>query len=393
MTFAQANDDFNLQHTLQTRLIEFLHLAIKNGYHAGIKESIDAQRIAGLCNITDKNRLFWGLRSLLCSDHDEWKGFEELYQAYWTPGNRTIEYQAAKGPAMDQEMEQPSSSPQNGKSSTQADRTQQSSDGDVGGQGTSQKGASHAEVLEQSDFQLLIDKPSMREVELLVERLAQRMQRRAIRRQQLQRKGNKIHLRQTLRNSLRYGGTPLKLAYKARQKQQPRLIMLTDVSRSMSIYSYLFLRFARGILNAFRFAEAFAYHTRLLPISDVLRQADLTKMKESLALISHGWSGGTRIGESLHYFNQNYSSRVNSKSVVIIVSDGLDTGETDLLAQQLNNIKQRCHKLVWLNPLLGRDGYEPRAAAMQVALPFIDVFAPAHNIQSLRDLEPVLTSL
>jgi uncharacterized protein with von Willebrand factor type A (vWA) domain len=392
MTVASVQDDYDLQESLQLRLIEFVRLAKQNGYHAGLKETMDAQRIAELCGITDSNQLFWGLRSLLCSDHDEWKDFEALFQAYWKLANSQVRYQSAKGQSVDKESAQQQSTDKGGHSSD-ADNVQTDGDGESAGQRGIQKGASSNETLERTDFQLIADVSSMREVERLVERLAQRMRRRVVRKQRLHRKGKQIHLRHTMRNSLRYGGVPLQLAFKTRIKRQPRLILITDVSRSMSLYSYLFLRFARGVLNAFRFAEAFAYHTRLVPISDVLRQADLKQVSESLALLSNGWSGGTRIGESLEQFNTNYSGHLNSNSVIVIVSDGLDTGDADLLTEQLVKIKRRCRKLVWLNPLLGREGYEPKAAAMHSALPFIDIFASAHNVQSLRNLEPVLTSL
>ncbi|MGD8958136.1 MAG: VWA domain-containing protein, partial [Chromatiaceae bacterium] len=189
------------------------------------------------------------------------------------------------------------------------------------------------------------------------------------------------------------GGIPMELVYRRRCRRQPRLILIVDVSRSMSLYSQVFLRFARGVVNAFRDASAFAYHTRLVPVTEALRQTDLMRMRSSLALISQGWSGGTRIGECLQQFNDDYARLLNSRSVVIIVSDGLDTGEPAALAAELARIQQRCRKLVWLNPLLGREGYEPRTRGMLAALPYIDLFAPAHNLQSLQALEPVLSGL
>jgi uncharacterized protein with von Willebrand factor type A (vWA) domain len=110
-------------------------------------------------------------------------------------------------------------------------------------------------------------------------------------------------------------------------------------------------------------------------------------------LISQGWSGGTRLGEALRRFTRDYGRRVNSRTLFIMVSDGLDTGEPDLPAQQLAEIRRRCRKVVWLNPLLGRGGYEVKTGAMLAALPHLDVFAPADNLQSLLALEAVCTSL
>ncbi len=134
-------------------------------------------------------------------------------------------------------------------------------------------------------------------------------------------------------------------------------------------------------------------YTALVHITDALKQPDVTRVRESLALISQGWSGGTRLGEALQRFARDYSARINSRTLFIIVSDGLDTGEPELLAQQLASIRRRCRKIVWLNPLLGREGYEPKTGAMLAALPHIDVFAPAHTLQSLLALEPVLTNV
>ncbi len=233
----------------------------------------------------------------------------------------------------------------------------------------------------------------MRALERLVESLARRMRRRLVRRERIQRIGTRLHLRHTIRTSLPFGGTPLRLAFRQRRRRQPRLILITDVSRSMSMYSFLFLRFARGIVTAFRDADAFACHTRLVHITDALRQPDQTRLAQSLALISQGWSGGTRLGASLATFVHDYGRYLNSRTIVIIVSDGLDTGEPAELAHQLAALRERCRRLVWLNPLLGRPGYEPKTGAMLAALPHLDLFAPAHNLQSLAALESELATL
>ncbi len=380
-----------LSASIEARLVEFVRLARANGFQVGVRESIDAQRIARCCGVTDPQRLHWGLRSLLCSGQDDWDRYAELFDAYWRPAKRQARYQPMAGAPADKQggAKGPGGAAGSG---ADADQPQPGQGDDAGSSGT-RKGASYRESLTQTDFRFMADTGSMRDAERLVERLAKRMRRRMVRRQRVQRQGRRIHLRRTVRNSLRYGGTPLQLAFRQRTRRQPRLILLTDVSRSMSLYSYVFLRFARGIVNAFRDADAFACHTRLVHITDALRQPDLVRVRESLALISLGWSGGTRIGESLQRFEQDYAARMNSRTVFIIVSDGLDTGEPELLAGQLASIRRRCRKLVWLNPLLGREGYEPKTGAMLAALPHLDVFAPAHNLQSLLALEPVLTSL
>ncbi len=377
---------------LQQRLLEFVRLLRGNGFRVGVGEELDAQRVALACGVTESQRLRWGLRALLCSDQDEWQRFDELFETYWQPSNMHSAYQPRPGAPVNAGQSGKGGRPGRQGAADEADAAA-SGDGADAAEGGTREGASAGEHLARADFQFLADSGQMREMERLVERLARRMRRRLIRRHRVQRQGQRIHLRGTLRNCLRFGGMPMQLAYRQRCRRQPRLILIVDVSRSMSRYSTVFLRFARGIVNVFRDAVAFAYHTRLVPITDALRQTDPGRMRDSLALISQGWSGGTRIGKCLQRFNDDYGQLLGSRSLVVIVSDGLDTGEPERLAQQLARIKGRCRRLIWLNPLLGRAGYQPRTRGIQAALPYLDLFAPAHNLHSLQALEPELTAL
>ena len=392
-----ALDDPQLADFLQTRLVEFVRLARSNNFRVGVAEELDAQTVALKCGLDDSRRLRWGLRALLCSDQDDWQRFDELFDAFWLPGNVKSRYSTATGGVAKKKRPDTRSAAdgaqQEAVSSTDAD-SQCTDDGDAtpDGSGT-REGASFKASLAQTDFQALVDPDEMRAVEALVDRLARQMRKRAIRRQRISKTGNRINLRQTLRGSLRFGGTPLVLHYRERVKRQPRLVLIVDVSRSMSMYSFFFLRFARGLVSVFRDVSVFAFHTHLVPITEALKQTDLMRVRNSLAMVSQGWSGGTRIGESLATFNDKYGQIVNSRTVAVIVSDGLDTGDPEDLATQLARIRPRCRKLVWLNPLLGRGGYEPVSQGMQAALPYLDLFAPAHNLDSLQALEPALTRL
>lgn len=372
---------------LQRRLVGFVRHARLNGYRVGVAEEVDAQVVVTRTGIASADRLRWGLRSLLCSNHDDWSRFDDLFDAYWLPGN-----------AASQVSDSVTGS---GRNANQGNGQEQgetaladsgTGSGDSDDEGT-RGGASVQELLERADFGQLANSGQMRAVERLVESLARRMRRRLIRRERVQRDGRRLHLRHTLRASLPYGGMPLRLIHRQRRRRQPRLIVVTDVSRSMSMYSLLFLRFARGILGAFRDADAFACHTRLVPISEALRQPDRRRLAENLALISQGFAGGTRIGASLGTLVDDYGQRLNRRTVLIIISDGLDTGEPDELACQLERLQQRCRRVVWLNPLLGRPGYEPKTGALLAALPHIDLFAPAHNLESLAALESELAAL
>ncbi len=389
-------DEAQLADLLQQRLVEFVRLARSNNFRVGVAEELDAQNVALKCGLDNSTRLRWGLRALLCSDQDDWQRFDELFDAFWHPANvKSHVRSAAGGPAKKQPgTGNPEQAP--GRQSKRGSDADSSASGESGeaidGSGT-REGASSTASLAKMDFQALVDPDELRAVEALVERLARRMRKRAIRRQRVSKTGRKIHLRKTLRGSLRYGGTPLTLHYCDKVKRQPRLVLIVDVSRSMSMYSFFFLRFARALLSVFRDVSVFAYHTHLIPITEALKQTDLIRVRNSLAMVSQGWSGGTRIGDSLATFNDKYGQILNSRSIAVIVSDGLDSGDPDHLATQLARIRPRCRKLIWLNPLLGRAGYEPVSQGMQAALPFLDLFAPAHNLDSLQALEPALTRL
>lgn len=393
---AAMQNELQLAGLLQRRLVEFVRLARSNNFRVGVAEELDAQKVALSCGITASTRLRWGLRALLCSSQDDWQRFDELYDAYWHPANvqsRVSAAAAGRSRKRPEPHNATESSRQEAVRSSDADSQGAGDSDDTSDGGGTREGASFAATLAKTDFQALADPDEMRAVETLVDRLARQMRKRAIRRQRVSKVGSRIDLRKTLRGSLRFGGDPLVLSYRERIKRQPRLVLIVDVSRSMSMYSFFFLRFARALVSVFRDVSVFAYHTHLLPITEALRQTDLIRVRNSLAMASQGWSGGTRIGASLATFNDKYGQIVNSRSVVVIVSDGLDTGEPDLLAAQLARIRARCRRLVWLNPLLGRSGYEPASQGMQAALPFLDLFAPAHNVNSLRELEPALTRL
>ncbi len=201
-------------------------------------------------------------------------------------------------------------------------------------------------------------------------------------------------LRRTIHRSVSHGGTPLDLVWRRRKPKPLRLVILLDASGSMSLYTAFFLRFIHGVVDAFREAEAFVFHTRLVHVSDSLRERDVSRAIDRLALMAEGIGGGTRIGESLATFNRWHAARViNSRTAVMILSDGYDTGEPERLAGEMRRLRRRCRRIIWLNPLIGWKDYAPEARGMRAALPYIDLFAPAHSLDSLAALEPYLARI
>jgi uncharacterized protein len=256
------------------------------------------------------------------------------------------------------------------------------------------EGASRAERLAETDFRKIADPEAIAEAHALAARLARTMRTRLSRRERARLKGRRVDLRRTIRRNICHGGVPIELVWRKKKRKPLRLVVLLDASGSMSLYTSVFVRFIHGVLDHFREAEAFLFHTRLVHVSVAMREKDVTRALERLTLLAEGVGGGTRIGESLATFNRWHAkSVINSRTCVMIVSDGYDTSAPATLAGEMQRLAKRCRRIVWLNPMIGWDGYEPRARGMQAALPHVDLFAPAHSLQALAALEPYLARL
>lgn len=252
---------------------------------------------------------------------------------------------------------------------------------------------SEREVLRQKDF------ADFTAEEIAAAREAiQRMQwpiaPKRMRRRSPREKGRKLDLRRTIRQSLRHHGEIMRLQHRGRMRKPRPIVVLCDISGSMEAYSRMLLHFMQAITSGMRRVESFVFGTRLTRITRHLRRRDVD---EALAVISgevDDWAGGTRIGEALKTFNYEWLRRtLRSGGVVLIISDGCDRGDTDLLEKEMARLQRNCHRLLWLNPLLRYEGYEPLTRGMQAALPHIDDFLPIHNLEALEQLGQVLTEM
>jgi uncharacterized protein len=208
-------------------------------------------------------------------------------------------------------------------------------------------------------------------------------------------KGHLIDLRRTLRRSLRSEGEILNWSYREPKLKPRPLVVIADISGSMERYTRLLLHFIYGMKSALsQPVEAFVFSTRLTRITRPLQIRDLDLALKNVGLLVNDWAGGTRIGESLKTFNFEWGRRVLGRgAVVLIISDGWDRGDVDLLKREMARLKRNCHRLIWLNPLLGAPDYEPLTRGIQAALPNIDYFLPVHNLASLEDLANRLAEL
>lgn len=348
-------------------------------------EALDAVRALEVVDVARRDEFYWALRTVLTSGPDDAATFDEMFAAFWT-AERLMELAAAAPPA---ELPATDGAAPAESASASQDVALASVDADELDREAEEHEValySPVEVLAQKDFgDLAADE--LGEVTRLAQRIARRLALRLSRRLRAARRGHLVDARRTLRRSLRYGGTALELIHRRRRIRKPDLVLICDVSRSMDTYSQFLLLFAYALQHTPARVETFVFSTQLSRITPLLRGAWADVLAALSATVQH-WSGGTRIGQCLQEFNERYApAHVGSRTVVIVLSDGLDTGDVGLLDAALSDLKRRAGRLVWLNPYLGRASYQPLARGMSTALPYLDVFASAHNLATLRELE------
>jgi len=252
---------------------------------------------------------------------------------------------------------------------------------------------SNREVLRHKDFAQMNPEESEAVKQMMAHLLWKVSERRT--RRHRPGKGHLIDLRRTLRRSLRSEGEIFSWFYREPKSKPRPLVVIADISGSMERYTRLLLHFIYGMKAALsQPVEAFVFSTRLTRITRPLQIRDLDLALKNVGLLVHDWAGGTRIGESLKTFNFDWGRRVLVHgAVVLIISDGWDRGDVKLLKSEMARLKRNCHRLIWLNPLLGAPEYEPLTRGIQAALPHIDYFLPVHNLASLEDLANRLAEL
>jgi uncharacterized protein with von Willebrand factor type A (vWA) domain len=378
------------------RLASFARTLRHNGFRVGLAETRDALSVLASAAAARPSSLQSALRALFCATHSDWEKFDAIFTAFWR-GRHMRTARALSGAVADSDKVSPRrvapAEPQQSPSRLLDQAARGESEGEAGGQGRPD-GASAAENLATTDLRHVTDPADIARAHDLAARLARTMRARLVRRQQVRAGGRRLDLRRTIHRNIAHGGTPIELVWRRRKDRPLRLVILLDASGSMSLYTAFFVRFLHGVVDAFREAEAFVFHTRLAHVSPSLRDRDVTRAVDKLALMAQGIGGGTRIGESLATFNRWHARRViNSRTAVMIVSDGYDTGEPERLSEEMRRLRRRCRRIIWLNPLIGWRDYSPVARGMQAALPYVDLFAPAHNLESLSRLAPYLAKL
>jgi uncharacterized protein len=365
-------------------IIEFCQFARKHGLSNGVQQTLAALEAAQAIGLVDRQMLALALRAVLSSSKEEWDLFTRIFELFLSTSQSSSGTDSKEGNEPRFKAHRPGAGSQTlmGLSGSDASQTD--------GQGKSVSGASAQQRLQKVD---LADVPDhdLHALEQISMRLFRKMSLRLSRRRKIKNLAERVDVRRTIRRSIPRGGDPIVLAFRGRKPQKHKLVIFLDVSGSMNSYSLFLVRFAYALQKYFKSVNTFLFSTNVVEITDLLRTRDLPQALRGLSTRAAGWAGGTKIGDSLRDFNRQHGRNLlSSNTVFIIFSDGWDTGEPELLAAELRNTRRRVRELIWLNPLLGLQEYAPVTRGMSAALPYVDVFAAAHNLESLLALEKYL---
>ena len=370
--------------TITESIVAFSQFVRNHGLNIGVEETELALQAAKGRLLTDRRNFKHALKIIFCANPEERQLYEKLFSLYWD--TNPIDLQENKNKMTLQGVVEK-------KANRSLVMIGRGKTNEHTAEAKNVSGANDAERIQQTDFSKIqeIDGGLLDEI---AAKLFKEMALRLRRRMKESRRQGPINLRRTIRRSIGYGGEPMDLYRRSQRKKKHRLIVLLDVSGSMDKYSFYLLRFVLALREHFRQAEAFVFSTSLIRISKALQHNYLEAVLSAISQKADNWSGGTKIGDCLRQFNEQYGKRMlNGLPFVIILSDGLDTGAPEILGKELYKIKKRSKKIIWLNPLKAMKGYEPTARGMSEAMPSIDEFCTAHNLQSLLALENILNDV
>lgn len=367
----------------------------QNGLRLGVAEADLA--LAALTHVTaaqpeDSRR---ALRAVCTGCKEEAERFDALFDSYWLDAGRVKQKVIpTKSSRISDDVH--SSRDAKGQDAS-GSGTANAPDGDQGeadSDGTGKLIATEVRNLSRKDLRDIVRPKEIAEAEAVARRLGAALRDRRSRRRIAARKGDRLHFRKTIRQSLATGGEPVRLLRKRRPDRTRKIVALCDVSGSMSVYAQVFLSFLAGLMRADTATDAYLFHTRLVRISEALRDKDALRAIGRMSLMADGFGGGSKIGPSLQLFADTYAKRfVDGCSVVLILSDGYDTAPPEAIGMALAKLKKRGCKVIWLNPLKGWRDYAPVAGGMAAALPHLDLFAAANTLDDLAALERELVTL
>lgn len=373
-------DQQGLAEFLTKQVIAFCHELRKAEVPITTGDLLDALRGLSNIDVLLRNDFYYTLLTTLVKSAEHRQTFEVIFNRFWHSFERHTEVKNLQNDAL-----RPGVENNHGLSESRPHGNESGEPLEVSpdGEGAGKVAYSPLEILAQKNFSTL--KPDeLEQIESLIKLVTRRLTTRFSRRKVISRRGP-IDARRTPRLNMQFGGEILRLARKSRRKQKLKLVVVCDVSGSMKSYSQFAIQCIFALQNALGKIETFLFSTRLTRVTEHLKRNGFADALNCISCATLDWGGGTKIGESLMTLNREYGHLLDHKTIVIILSDGWDTGDIDLLQEQMREIKSRARRTLWLNPLLEDKGYEPICRGMKSALPYIDLFTHANSVRGLEN--------
>ena len=363
--------------SLSANIVQFCRFLRQKGFAVGVEEEAITLEALQLIDYTDPSIFSIAVKATLCRSKTQAEEFDILFNDYWKQLAKAVDAKTKDNVLKKQKPVSQQSQFKSLKTWLHGNRNNETEETAT---------YSIQENLSQKEFSAI---PNEDVVELMhiIRALAKRLAVKTNRRYKFSHKIKMPDLRQTLRKNLRRGGELMELAWRKPKRNRIKLVLLCDVSKSMELYTAFLIQFMYAFQQVYGRMETFTFGTSLKRITSFLKENNFGEALYLLEAENKDWAGGTRIGESLDSFVKSYSKKMlDSKTIVIILSDGCDNGNMDVLKKSMEFIRKKAKKIIWLNPLAGYPSYRPDVAGMQTAMPFIDVFASVHNVESLSRL-------
>lgn len=369
------------QTNISANLVAFCRHLRQHDFTIGPSEERDALTALALADpFSYSNQLELCLQATLCRNPQQLKKFPALYKNYWKELDRAVDSKTTDKEEAQQKRKQQSAQ----KPSLQALKNWL--------YGNKNKETKETATYSEGGFgnateQVAFSQQEMKEVFQLVAKLVKKIANRRSRRFTTTSKKAVIDLKKSIRKNIVRNGEIVDILYKKKKKDNLRVVLLCDVSRSMELYSRFFIQFMYAFQSLFPKVETFAFASALHHISKELNNTSINQSLQKVIDKIPDWSGGTRIGVSLAQFNESYAHKyLSSKTLVIILSDGWDADEVDLVGENMKSIYRKALKVLWLNPLAGSGDWKPEVRGMKAAMPYLDALLPFYNLESLRSV-------
>ncbi len=374
---------------LADNIVYFARALRKAGLKIGPGAVADAITAVDAIGIGSREEFYTALYAIFVKRHEDTAVFDEAFRLFWRKRDlieKMIQMMSPRSPGSEQKEKQKAGEKRAAEALVAEQENRKPPKKEPELEIDSRFTTSASEVLRTMDFaqmsaaELASARASLANLEMPLDVVRTRRFRPTTR-------PVKFDPRRTMRQSLRTGGELILPAFRAQKVVQPPLVILADISGSMSQYTRIFLHFLHVMTEKRRRVHTFLFGTRLTNVTRQMRNKDPDEAMDECASLVNDWSGGTRIGETLHEFNRLWARRVLGQgAVVLLITDGLERDSIEELSKEMDRLHRSCRRLIWLNPLLRFDGFEARARGVRAMLPHVDEFRPVHNLEAIGDL-------